>query len=172
MTVLELLTAIGVIGMLLGVGLPALDNFSASQRMLARTWEFLQSVHIGWQTAQSQGVDVAICKSNNGTQCTHKQNWQTGWIVFANVTGEEPPQVDPEDVIVRSYTSASRLNISANRDFFILRPHLKRSTNGTLIFCDHRGSDHARAVIVSYTGKPRVTHTNSAGKPLPCPAQP
>ena len=43
-----------------------------------------------------------------------------------------------------------------------------RATNGTLVVCDARDRAEARAVIVSYTGRPRVAWEDAAGKPYDC----
>jgi len=42
--------------------------------------------------------------------------------------------------------------------------------NGTLVFCDPRGSSSARAIVISHTGRPRVSRRDSSNKPLKCPA--
>ena len=57
--------------------------------------------------------------------------------------------------------------ITANRASFQFRPFFWRSTNGTVTFCDERGVAAARAVIVSYTGRPRVSD-RGPGRALTC----
>jgi hypothetical protein len=37
-----------------------------------------------------------------------------------------------------------------------------------VVFCDRRGAAAAKAVIVSYTGRPRVDRLAPDGKPLQC----
>jgi hypothetical protein len=58
--------------------------------------------------------------------------------------------------------------IVANRPYFELRPLFRRSINGTVVFCDVRGSVAARAVIVSYTGRPRTDNVAADGQRLAC----
>ena len=74
------------------------------------------------------------------------------------------------------YCTSSRLiadlRLYANRDAFVMRPFGLRNTNGTLIWCDKRGAADARAVIVSFTGKPRSSLTTASGLPLNCPDNP
>jgi type IV fimbrial biogenesis protein FimT len=65
----------------------------------------------------------------------------------------------------RAYPSGK---ITANRRSFAFRPFEIRSTNGTLIFCDRRGPEFARAVIISYTGRPRTYPAAGLGKPFSC----
>jgi len=71
--------------------------------------------------------------------------------------------------ILSVYQTAAAVTIRANRERFRFRPNYRRGTNGTIRFCDRRGSAAARAVIVSYTGRPRVAATTASGEPLPCP---
>jgi type IV fimbrial biogenesis protein FimT len=59
--------------------------------------------------------------------------------------------------------------MTGNRIRFSYRPFGRRSTNGTVTYCDDRGADAARAVIVSYTGRPRTASLAPGGKPLRCP---
>ena len=51
---------------------------------------------------------------------------------------------------------------------FIADSRTQGVVNGTLVFCDPRGSAHARAIIISHTGRPRVARLDADGKPLRC----
>ena len=46
--------------------------------------------------------------------------------------------------------------ITSNRLAYSFRPYTQGVVNGTIMFCDARGPDHARAIIVSHTGRPRI----------------
>jgi type IV fimbrial biogenesis protein FimT len=59
--------------------------------------------------------------------------------------------------------------VISNRPYYEFRPG-RRSTNGSIVFCDGRGAVAARAVIVSYTGRPRVARVDAEGRPLKCAA--
>ena len=65
-------------------------------------------------------------------------------------TGPSLPPVEPGILIV------------ANRRGFTLRSTELRATNGTLIICDARERAEARAIVVSYNGRPRVAWRDSA----------
>ena len=66
------------------------------------------------------------------------------------------------------YRPSSAALIRSNRSYFEFRPFLRRSTNGTISFCDARGPSSARRVIVSFTGRPRVAAIDPRLAP-PCP---
>ena len=89
--------------------------------------------------------------------------------MFVNRNRDRPPHVDADDTILAANPAFESGTIVANRRDFVFRPFEVRSTNGTLTFCDRRGPNAARAVIVSYTGRPRVATVTARKKPLTCP---
>jgi hypothetical protein len=101
-----------------------------------------------------------LCRSNAGASCAGAgDDYSGGWIVITDDTAVTP---------LLSHAPVMRGSIRANRASFTFRPGFQRSTNGTVIFCDQRGAASARAVVISYTGRPRVTRTTSGGRPLTC----
>jgi hypothetical protein len=78
--------------------------------------------------------------------------------------------VDAGETLLQAAPGYSGAVITANRSAFVFRPFGKRSVNGTLTFCDRRGPDAARSVIVSYTGRPRATAASINSNQLRCPA--
>ena len=82
---------------------------------------------------------------------------------------ETAPQVLPPGSILYRSRGQAGLSIRSNRTRFVFRPFRGRSTNGTLVVCDRRGSIAARAVIVNNIGRPRLSAAASNGDPLACP---
>jgi type IV fimbrial biogenesis protein FimT len=89
-------------------------------------------------------------------------------MVFVDQDNDSPPRLDGDETLLLHYLPAMQGSIRSNRAHYIFRPYYRRSTNGTVIFCDRRGSAAARAVIVSYTGRPRVSSTDAGGRRLNC----
>ena len=169
LTVLELLVALSVIGILATLGIPTFRDLILDLRMTSQINSFVHAIHLAKHEAYKRVAPVALCKSNNGTQCTDDRHWHEGWIVFVNRNRKEPPRVDPGEPILAVYSAYKAGLITGNRRSFVFRPFEIRSTNGTLSFCDQRGPEHARAVVVSYTGRPRVTDGAWARRKLLCP---
>ncbi len=167
-TLVELVVSLLVVGTLLAVGAPALQDLVLNARMTSSVNSFVHNIHLARQAAQTSVRDIALCKSTDGRQCAHDRRWSDGWIVFVNTDKDDPPQVDDGEAILRVNGPFTDGTIRANRRAFVFRPFRKRSTNGTLVFCDRRGDEKARAVIVSFTGRPRVSSRNSHNKPLKC----
>ena len=58
--------------------------------------------------------------------------------------------------------------ITSNRPAYSFRPVHQGLVNGTLLFCDREGGAAARAIIISPTGRPRVSRRDSDNRPLHC----
>lgn len=168
MTLIELLIGLATLSMLVMLSVPGFSTLLASARMNSQVNSLVHSFHTARQISRARGVDVAVCKSSDGRQCTTNGNWHDGWLIFANADRDHPPQLDPDETLLEVHEPVRQLDISANRHAFILRPFGKRSTNGTFVYCDRRGSKSARSIIISYTGKPRSSNKSASGRALVC----
>jgi hypothetical protein len=90
--------------------------------------------------------------------------------VFANADHDSPPIVDANEDILFMEPRVENLAINSSRDAVFYWPVALAGTTATFIFCDERGTNAARAIIVSQTGRPRISTRDSAGKPLKCKA--
>ena len=167
-SLLDMLVTLVIAGVLAGIAWPGFGNLILELRMTATINAFIHGVHLAKSTARMTQRETVLCKSGDGQQCRHDGDWQDGWLVFANHDEDYPPAIDPTDRVIEVNAAWRFGEVSANRKSFIFRPFAKRATNGTLIFCDRRGPEYARAVIISYTGRPRVQSAAKLGKSFTC----
>lgn len=167
-TLLELLVTLAVAALLLAVAVPAFASLVLDARLTAAVNQVVHGVHVARHESLKSGADVVLCRSTSGRQCVHAGGWHTGMIIFLNRDRDDPPRVDPGEPILQSGGALPLSAILANRRAFVFRPW-SRSVNGTLTFCDRRGTPRARAVVVSYTGRPRATSAAVANGALSCP---
>jgi type IV fimbrial biogenesis protein FimT len=170
LTLPELLLTLMILAVLSVAAVPAFTDLVLNQRMTARVNRLIHGVHLAKRAAHQFTTDVVLCKSPDGLQCDHAAPWQAGWIVFVNDGRELPPRVDPGERVLDAGAAFESGAIRANRTHFVFHPFETRSTNGTLVFCDRRGAQHARAVVVSYTGRPRSVRRGPDDEPLSCPS--
>jgi type IV fimbrial biogenesis protein FimT len=156
LTLIELLTTVALVSILSMLSVPTFADLLRDLRMTSRINAFVHAVHLAKQASQQLFAEVAICKSADAIQCDINTSWAEGWIAFVNLNQDHPPRVDPGERILAVGDAFDSGAITANRQHFIFRPFAIRSTNGTLVFCDTRGADQSRAVVISYTGRPRV----------------
>ena len=109
---------------------------------------------------------VSLCPSIDAVSCKPGKDWSSGWLMFANHDGDEPPQIDAGEPLLQVHTVGENTRITANRRGFTLRATQKRATNGTIVVCDEARRIPAKALVVSYTGRPRVATRDDARRAL------
>ncbi len=167
-TLYELLMTLGLAAVIVTLGLPSFGSIVASSRIRAETSALVDAVYLARKDSIVRRRAVTICPSLDGLNCDPHNEWSTGWIRFVNTDRDDPPVRDANEPVLRYHIVEPGILIVANRRGFTLRSTELRATNGTLIVCDARERAEARAIVVSYTGRPRVAWQDSAGKPYDC----
>lgn len=169
LTVLELLATVALLAVLLAIAAPSVGNLLLESRMVTAVNGLVHALHLARSAAVQQVRPVVVCRSSDGAGCAAPGDWASGWLVFVNTDRDDPPAVDPGERVLHVMQPVPDTSIRSNRAAFVLQPADQRATNGTVTFCDRRGAAAARAVIVSYTGRPRVSTQSAGGRPLTCP---
>jgi type IV fimbrial biogenesis protein FimT len=161
-----------VAAVLIAVAVPAFRDFIRNSRMSAQMNEFVTALTLARSEAIKRGQRVTVCKSANAEDAspacdTRTNGWEQGWLVFA----EDPAQparfglFDGQDALIRQHdgfgegttlrgNALVRNNVSYQADGTSRTPN-GATQAGTLTLCDPRGAEHARAVILSFTGRLR-----------------
>lgn len=86
-TLLELMTAIAVLGILLAIGVPAFSNITRANQIAAESNNLLAALTIARSEAVKRGVRVSVCAAATAATCDAGVNWGNGWIVFEDDFG-------------------------------------------------------------------------------------
>ena len=167
-TFLELLACLAIVAVLAAWGAP---SFAALARNAARTREvnqFIQAVYLARSESIKRNGVVSLCPSIDGATCAPAGDWHGGWLVFVNDDRDSPAVRDVDEQLLRVYARWDSGHILSNRTTLSFRPFGQMGVTATVTFCDDRGSPAARAVIISQTGRPRVSSRNSSGGALAC----
>jgi type IV fimbrial biogenesis protein FimT len=167
-SLIEMLTTISIVAILATVAIPNFDTMMKNTRRTQTVENFWHAIFLARSEAIKRNSVVALCKSSDGTQCDYKGNWSNGWIVFENRDNDSPAQVDSDEPILRVYGATTQVAVLTSKNNFIFRPFAQTLVNGTVTFCDERGSKEARAIIISHTGRPRQSTRNASNQALSC----
>jgi type IV fimbrial biogenesis protein FimT len=169
-TLLEMVATLSVAGTLAFFAVPSFHTMVLDARRTAAVNDFLQALFLARSEALTRGEVVSVCKSPDQQQCANRApEWTAGWIVFVNRDREEPPHRDPDETLIAAFPGRPSGRITANRQAFSFRPYYHAVINGTVTFCDRRGSAHARAIIINRAGRPRLARRSSDRTALRCP---
>ena len=164
----ELLMTVTLIALVLTLGLPSFSGTVARNRIRVEVDALFHAIHLARKESIMRRQVVSICPSSDGIDCEPGRNWSIGWLMFENDDRDSPPRVDSGEAVLQVHQVADTVKITANRRGFTLRATQKRATNGTIVVCDRAGRAPPKALVISYTGRPRVTLENSRGKPYSC----
>lgn len=169
LTLLELVVALAVAAIALGLGAPALRGIVLDAGRTAATNSFVASAQLARSTAIRRNLPIVVCAGTAADACDGgRAAWQRGWVVFVNLDRDWPAKLEPGEPVLHQYTPPDSVRVDANRVAFRFQRIGLRATNGTLTICDERGPRVARALIVSYTGRVRVARTLADGTPIEC----
>jgi type IV fimbrial biogenesis protein FimT len=164
-TLWELLCTLGLAAVLLGTGVPALHSFLLDAKLTADVNGWVLAVQLARSEAAKRGRPVIVCPTQDSVSCGGSATQR--WMVFVNLDDRYPVRRSDHEPLLFLHTAESGGSVVSNRPYYEFRAG-RRSTNGTIVLCDSRGPTSAKAVIVSYTGRPRVANRDADGRPLRC----
>ena len=167
-TLLELLTTVLILGVLVSLAVPAFSKSLARSRQSAEINALFHAFYLARKESIRRRVLVSLCPTQDGRSCSPGRDWSDGWLLFENGERSDPPVRATGAPLILAHSVNEGVRITANRRGFTSRGVRKRATNGTLIFCDPGRRIAARALVVSYTGRPRVAERRRNGEEYGC----
>ena len=165
----ELIITIGVVALVMSLGVPSFGRMLANHRLKVEVDALFHAVHLARKESIVRRRAVTLCPSRGGENCEPGFDWSEGWIMFVNLDRDAPATRDAGEALLQRFSVSLHNQVTANRRSFSFRTTALRATNGTFIFCDKARRASPRALIVSYTGRPRVSRIDRSGNPYQCP---
>ena len=169
-TLVELLSTIAIVSVVLGLGAPLFkatlttNRLSTSINAMAGTLAYTRS------EAVKRNQHVVLCKSLEGTQCTRQGDWRHGWLVYVDMNRNR--SLDDNEPILGTHSLAVNIQVDyrafGSRHYLVYRPSGMTRTNGTFTFCDPNYPETAKALIITKTGRPRLSKVRADGSALDC----
>ena len=163
---LELMTAIAVLGILFGLGVPSFTQMIRNNRVVANTNELVVALSAARSEAVKRGVPTVVCaRTGPATDVCRTgtaSDWSNGWLVFVDQAGTAGV-IDADDEIVQRFDAPGAGVTVLSND----RPQVRFGATGlppsgavdttfTIKHADCTG-DNRRTVRITATGR---LHTN------------
>lgn len=182
-TMIELMFAITVLAVLVGIGLPSMQDFVRSSRMSAAANDIVSDFNIARSEAVKRRVPITLCKTVNGTTCNTTTTAPfTRWVIFVDDANPALAQgtdgngaIDAGEVILRDRELPDSITVTTtnvqNRAIFLPTgfPRIETANVNRFKLCDVRGNvisvggdSAARLVNVLPTGRPSVSRSKAA----------
>jgi type IV fimbrial biogenesis protein FimT len=167
-TLYELLMTLTLMALIAGLGIPSFSNIIARATMHTEINALFHAIHLARKESVVRKRVVSLCPSVDLSTCTSRNDWSHGWLMFENTDKDSPPQRDPAEPLLQAHRVNGKVRITANRKGFTQRSTYKRATNGTFVICDRAGRVAPVALVVSFTGRPRVAAKSPRGNAYFC----
>lgn len=86
LTLVELLAALTILALVLGIGAPSFSYLLAERRASGEKSGLQDALAVARELARQSGAPSALCASTSGTGCTDTA-WHKGYLVFLDLNG-------------------------------------------------------------------------------------
>lgn len=170
-TLVELLITLAVGIIVIGIGVPSFLSLAASNHQSSEINTFVRHLALARSYAVKTGRDHVLCPSSDLLSCLDATRWDEGFILFED-TNENGIKESDEALVYTSQPSGKfgiDMQSTKGRKKIIYRADGRSAgSNLTLTFCDPEGDVTPKAVILSNTGRARISKTRWDGSALRC----
>jgi type IV fimbrial biogenesis protein FimT len=170
-SLIELLTTLAAGVIVLGIGIPSLNSLLAGNHQSSEINTFVRNLHLARSYAVKTGENHVLCPSNDSASCLVTTSWDQGFIMFQDDNRNGTRERDETLLQVNDPSGDFAINMSSTqgRKKIIYRSTGRSAgSNLTLTFCDPESGIAPKAVILSNTGRARVSKTRWDGTALTC----
>ena len=160
-TLVELMVAVAVLALLLGVALPSFSRMLDDYRLTTFSNELHHALSLARSEAIKRGRRITLCPSRDGQWCDNAAGWDAGWVVFADANGNA--RRDPSELLVAVGPAApqgmiARGNGSMARYVSFIPLGITQAAGGafqagTIQVCN---GERQRSLVISRSGRVRV----------------
>lgn len=162
-TLVELMMTLAVAAILAMIGAPALGNLLARSREANAEVRIAGTLRHARTAAVMDNTRIIVCPSNDGRHCHSGYDWQHGWIVAPDQNADGQPDTGRQIIAaLPAMAAGSRIITSAGRSHIIFHPNGNAAgSNARFTICHARERD-GKSVVVSNSGRIRISQPDPA----------
>ena len=147
-TLIELMVAVAVVGVVVAIGMPSFGELLKNNRMVTQANTIIASLHQARSETINRGISVRIEPLVAGT------DWSAGWQL--RIDGSNPSDndfVDTEDIVIRSYEALKQSTLTSTVTNIIYLPDGSVSAAAVLtLIADKCTREHKRVISIKLSG--------------------
>jgi len=158
-TLLELLIAIALIGIVTALALPSMRSFGQNDRLTTNINTMIGHLAYARSEAVKRSTQVSICISSDAATCTGS-DWEEGWMVYVDADGNgsfDAATVN-EDILRVNQALDGNNNITPTAAYTNQVTYDNRgfvTATGGFLLCDGRTGAFGKTITISNTGRVR-----------------
>jgi len=172
-SLIEIIFTVAIAAVLGLTAFPSMSDMLQRNRIASEVNQLVGHLHLARSEAIKQSQRVVMCTSSDGISCARTRGWEDGWIIFTDINSNR--EHDDEEPLLRvAHGLSKRVHISTGRSSRSRRKIVYQPTGfaggstATFTFCVKENAELARAVILSNTGRPRLSDKRADGSEISC----
>lgn len=172
-TLADLLVTLAIVAILTTIAIPSFSYLIANDAMSAHINRFVSHIHYARSEAIKRRERIVICPTIDTSRCLLNGDWHEGWMVF--VDSRPNRELDRNEELLLSVSEApggiSMVSSRYRRRLVFQDSGMPLGSNITIRFCRPDEAVSPKALIMSNTGRPRLSAVMPDGKEIPCPKE-
>lgn len=173
-TVIEMLAVLLITAILLGIGVPAMQDITARTRADSAIFQLRAMLGLARQSAITMNRDITVCGTLDGMRCSAEWREQPA-LLFADLNANR--MLDPEDRLILQSDATRRAGVrwrgSGGRAYLRFKADGGVREYGHFMYCpDGEDLRFGRQLVVSATGRPRLAQDTDGDGIIDNGAQP
>jgi type IV fimbrial biogenesis protein FimT len=161
----ELLVALGIAAILMMFAVPLLSRQRAEAAVHVAADQTVAALHLARQQALATGHSLTVCPSADGARCGFGS---LDWMLFENLPAGSDSRRESAEPVVQQWRLPKGVVVTGTRGYATYQPSTSTAATLTLDFCFATVPAARRSVIVSQTGRARITRPAASAAPIPC----
>jgi type IV fimbrial biogenesis protein FimT len=156
-TLIELMIALTVLGILVAAGLPSLTNLVRDQRIKTASSDVFASLIYARSEAIKRNDRVVLCAANSTLDgCSNNSNWAAGWIVFLDTDGNGFPGAVSDILRKNNALPNVTINGTATNATYMRDGRLNAAVANFTISSPDNASLTKRCIRMDPSGRPNI----------------
>ena len=158
-TLIELIVSMAVFAILVAIAAPSFNSFTDSSRRASQVNNFTGALSYARSEAIKRGNNISVCSRTTASTETCGGSWANGWLVFEDLNSDGI--INSGETILRVFgqlsTGSTIVDTIGGVLFVTYRSSGFINSIATFKYCGNRGAVDARAIIISKTGRARLS---------------
>jgi type IV fimbrial biogenesis protein FimT len=155
-SIIELMIVLVIASILVATAGPGFMNLLGNNRTISEVYALRATLNNARTEALARRAPVVVCPTTDGLACADSSDWSTGYMVFVDTDNDNAADSsDPDEEIIQFETGPRPVDLAFSNGANRVRFGAQGSAlgfEGTFTFCDDRGDEHARGLIINPVG--------------------
>ena len=162
---------LAVAAVVLTLGVPSFSSVIERNRLTAHINELVSTLNYARSEAVKRNSDVTVCQSADGLNCGGL-GYEDGWIIFIDLNADGDYADAGEELIRLNEGLPNNYTMRTNNLTSFTFNAKGRASNGRIVLCKDNAINQARAIVISNSGRTRLSPLDANGIPEIAPGNP